>query len=344
MVETGSYKREKTVIKQKSKFPVCSFVVLALIVAILAPAAGCRHRGATPDRSEKAGLEMWKAPGYPIRLFPKNTTISMYTHNPELGPYSAKFNNEGVRDKDYPAGKPPGTVRIIVLGDSFMFGWGVEQDQTFSNQLARIYAQKKSPKVEVINLAIPGFNHISELNMLKAIGLKYHPDIVLLLANNDDIFPDNNNKIFGNMPRLTGNLAPLAEKDTSEKTKERFMMRAQTAKTAADFRKMGYDKLFNDFARKPILEMMELGKKNGFSLVLLCHVTSPLKEIYIDFANRNNIQALDLLAFIGLQSQIHHSAPLPVMAIPRDGHPTAPALNLFAQFTAAELVLPKPAR
>lgn len=47
----------------------------------------------------------------------------------------------------------PSECRIVALGDSVTFGYGVEDDETFVNQLARML-----PEVELINAGLPGFN------------------------------------------------------------------------------------------------------------------------------------------------------------------------------------------
>ncbi len=44
-------------------------------------------------------------------------------------------NSRGLRDEEILYEKAPGFQRIVVLGDSFMWGYGVENDEMFSTQL-----------------------------------------------------------------------------------------------------------------------------------------------------------------------------------------------------------------
>ena len=58
-----------------------------------------------------------------------------------------KTNSHGYRDKDYPFTKPAGSERVVVLGDSFTWGWGAEQEEIFCE-----VAEKNLEGVEFINL------------------------------------------------------------------------------------------------------------------------------------------------------------------------------------------------
>ncbi len=75
-----------------------------------------------------------------------------------------------------------GVFRILVIGDSFVFGaGGVEASNRFADILA-----KSAKNVEVINTGVPGYGADQEYLYLKTEGLKYHPDLVLLCAFYND--------------------------------------------------------------------------------------------------------------------------------------------------------------
>lgn len=57
------------------------------------------------------------------------------------------YNALGLRDRREPAQAPPGTV--FVVGDSFAFGWGVEEGERFSDRLEAMTG------LPVLNLAAP---------------------------------------------------------------------------------------------------------------------------------------------------------------------------------------------
>lgn len=92
-----------------------------------------------------------------------------------------RTNAEGHRDdREYDIPKPEGVVRIVGIGDSGMFGWGVEQGEDYMRRLEAHLNRNTAHRFEVINLAVPGYNTQQELDMLRDRGLKYEPDIVIL--------------------------------------------------------------------------------------------------------------------------------------------------------------------
>lgn len=101
-------------------------------------------------------------------------------------------NAEGFRDRDYDAEKPPGVARIVGLGDSVMFGWGVGDGEDYLAVLeAKLEAESLGARFEVLNTAVPGYNGVMELATLKEKGLRYRPDLVIVgFCGNDMGLPN----------------------------------------------------------------------------------------------------------------------------------------------------------
>lgn len=120
-----------------------------------------------------------------------------YEHRPyyedELQGVTVHINAHGLRDDFHAFKKQDGTIRILMLGDSVTFAWGVEQEDSYSKELESMLAQdgllQTGKKVEVINAGVGSYNTYQEMNYLKQKGLKYAPDIVVLLYVSNDIEP-----------------------------------------------------------------------------------------------------------------------------------------------------------
>ena len=82
-----------------------------------------------------------------------------------------------------------GTCRVLLLGDSFTYGLGVNDDQTFAHHLEQYLRQRNLP-AEVINAGCPGKGTDYELKVFQTIGVQLHPDLTVLCFFPND-FQDN---------------------------------------------------------------------------------------------------------------------------------------------------------
>lgn len=99
-----------------------------------------------------------------------------------------QINSKGLRERELPYEKPPGTYRILILGDSFIEGYQVSQDQTIAKVLERLLNDGRSDlHFEVINAGVGGWGTDNELLFFRHEGYRYRPDLVILgfLAGND---------------------------------------------------------------------------------------------------------------------------------------------------------------
>lgn len=86
-------------------------------------------------------------------------------------------NSRGLRGtSEYRYTKDPsGRLRVLVIGDSYTFGDGLDDHETYAAQLG-----PRMPGAEVINMGIHGYGHDQILLYFQREGFKYHPDIVVL--------------------------------------------------------------------------------------------------------------------------------------------------------------------
>jgi len=102
-----------------------------------------------------------------------------------------RTNAAGFRGGPLPGAKPPGVFRIVALGDSFTFGFGVRERQAWPARLATALGARSGRPVEVVNLGVPGTGPRDYLWHLAHTGLALEPDLVVvgLFANDvNDIY------------------------------------------------------------------------------------------------------------------------------------------------------------
>ncbi len=110
-------------------------------------------------------------------------------------------NALGMRDREIPL-KAAGTYRVLVSGDSWAFGPGVEIGQTFPKVLERkLNAAFPDRRFEVFNAGVEGYGTDQELLLLRRHIDEIKPDLVLL-----EFYPGNDvsDNLAGDRFRVEG--------------------------------------------------------------------------------------------------------------------------------------------
>jgi lysophospholipase L1-like esterase len=88
-------------------------------------------------------------------------------------------NAQGFRAPGDYGPKRDGAFRVLALGDSFTFGLGVEQDETFEQVLEGRLRERYGDRVECLNLGVVGYGTLQELKILER-HRDLAPDLVIL--------------------------------------------------------------------------------------------------------------------------------------------------------------------
>ncbi len=200
-----------------------------------------------------------------------------------FGGRQLRTNRAGMRaDRDYSATRQSGTLRIVGLGDSGMFGWNVEQGQNYMAVLEELLnARSGAAPVEVLNLAVPGYNTRLELETLRHKGLAYAPDIVVVGWCEND----------GELPFFLLEKENYARQDVSFLHLllfRRAAFRAVAAGTTLkDLRSMQREKVDPDMLsgteaaglRQAFSELKQLGDERGFRVLVFGPLGQGVREL-----------------------------------------------------------------
>jgi hypothetical protein len=100
-------------------------------------------------------------------------------------------NSVGFRDSEHAIAKPAETIRILGLGDSYLWGQGVRAEDVVLARLGReLGGLVEGRRVETINAGFSGANTVFERDLLKARGLDYDPDLVIVHFVLNDVEDD----------------------------------------------------------------------------------------------------------------------------------------------------------
>lgn len=100
----------------------------------------------------------------------------------KIGRKPVRINSQGTRGPEFTVARQPGTIRILSLGDSRTFGWGVEETDTFSSLLQQTLLQSQTftSKVEVINAGVNAWSYPQLEVFYKLRARDWKPDIVVV--------------------------------------------------------------------------------------------------------------------------------------------------------------------
>ena len=97
-------------------------------------------------------------------------------------------NSLGLRNIEVGREKKPGEIRIICLGDSATFGWGVDAGDTYPFLCQQYFKRSANRQnVEIINAGQIGYSTYQGRLFLKKYLLEYKPDLVIVSFLLNDI-------------------------------------------------------------------------------------------------------------------------------------------------------------
>jgi lysophospholipase L1-like esterase len=160
-----------------------ALVVTSTAVALVICEIGLRALGYSPSYFSPWAANLWRYD--PFLGWTNSEKRQGFLEHPQFR-VSVKINSKGLRDVEHSSEKSNEAKRVLVLGDSFVWGFGVEAEQRFTDILQR-EMKPTIDKVEVINAGVSGWSTDQELLWLEKYGLDYNPDLVILLFYQNDL-------------------------------------------------------------------------------------------------------------------------------------------------------------
>jgi lysophospholipase L1-like esterase len=255
-----------------------------------------------------------------------------HTHFPnkrmKLMNADVRINSDGFRGKESLVAKS-GKTRIIFLGDSITFGWGVEEADTFAN-IIEAELNKIRP-TEVINFGTGNYNTGQEVNLFLQKGLKYKPDkvVVFYFINDVEETPKKSNLVFLGHSRLMtfywSRMHILAETLYPSRRYKDYYANLYREDRAGLIK-----------AKDAFLQLRDVCRENNIKLqVVLIPELHNLKDypfkrehnIILDFLKDNHIESMDLTPYFSV-----YENPMELWVAYDDAHPNKKAHILIAKY------------
>jgi hypothetical protein len=225
----------------------------------------------------------------------------------------------GFRGPDWSTARAPGTVRVALLGDSFVYGSGVEQADTLAEKLATtLRARHPERTFEVLNLGVPGTNLPSHVDMYEAAKTLDPSAIVLCTTLPNDLSDAGGaaeHKARTGITRYSFATAVLGPPLTSWVS--------------------GVDKLATEFDTRALAVLeRETGRLSGLRAAAPAGARVPL---FVFTFGTDERRVTEAFARVPGAIVIDPVPTEPAYYIPGDGHPTAEGNRVFATHIAEAL-------
>jgi hypothetical protein len=104
-------------------------------------------------------------------------------------------NSRGLRDPERGYEAPPGTLRVLALGDSFLEGYTVALEQTVTQALERDLLAQRC-RAQVINGGTQAYSTDQEYLFYRSEGVKYAPQVVAVFFYYNDVVYNDRQEYF----------------------------------------------------------------------------------------------------------------------------------------------------
>lgn len=108
-----------------------------------------------------------------------------------------RANALGFNDVDHAWEKPAGTVRVLLLGDSFLEGYTVDPQVHLARVLEGL-AARDGVRLEAIAMGVSGWGQAHQLASYEVVGRRFDPDVVVTFFCGNDLW---NNRVLQDSPR-----------------------------------------------------------------------------------------------------------------------------------------------
>lgn len=255
-----------------------------------------------------------------------------------------RTNSHGLRDRDR-AAKQPGARRVLVMGDSYTWGYAVAEAEAYPQVAERLLTERGYSQIDVINGAIPDYNSRQERKLLEQLMPVYEPDAVFLgyVVNDAEpstAMPTTPDEVYRHS--MSWFLTELAER------LNRRLFRRRVLPSAKDNAGSNYLDGFDEGSvkwrdsKEALREMRDLCATAGisFTIFVMPDFTQNFDDRYawrkIHDAVANWGRELDIPVFDLLNTfrgQDHQA-----LWVPWDGHPNAEAHRRIAEFLVARVL------
>jgi hypothetical protein len=207
---------------------------------------------------------------------------------PPTPPPTYITNNAGFHDdRDYQLAKPENAVRVVFVGDSMTFGFGVPIEETLVRQAEKkleATPPAKGKTWQVLNMGQLALNTTAELDLIRDQVVSYSPDVLVLMYHLNDALSAQASELGDPMvttQMISGYVLTTLDADKREQVKA-YLEKSKADMAAlepgrydlkglplfAEYRVSHFTPLYWDVVLKSFDELAALAKEKKFVVVV----------------------------------------------------------------------------
>ena len=281
------------------------------------------------DDGMQYDLEMWKY-ARQLKIVSKNPRLGhehQASKTARLMGVDVRINSHRLRGREVKFGRAADKLRILMLGDSVTFGWGVAEENTVA-RLLEDRINQNGGAAEVINSGVGNYNTDMEIEYFQKTGLKYQPDIVILnfYTNDPERTPSYDNLNFLNQHFLSY-VYLQGRFDT-------FMRQVAVRREWRSYVRELFDPegAGGKTVSRPNADFARMSRKNRIKALVAYYPDLHILRDYPFEKSRDLVQSVahkNGLAFIDLLENLHGNPARTYWVSPTDAHPNAAAMKIY---------------
>jgi lysophospholipase L1-like esterase len=163
-------------------------VLVGLSAGLAAGEIVCRVFDVAPRPMRPQPVSSFQLSANPVTLYENRPNLRHGDGQQGAPELEIDTNSAGFRDVERSVIKPEGVFRIIVVGDSTTAGSLVRNEEALFTRIMEkeLNAGLAKPRFEALNMGVMGYQTLQEVENLRVNGVKYRPDLVIVLFCHND--------------------------------------------------------------------------------------------------------------------------------------------------------------
>jgi lysophospholipase L1-like esterase len=209
-------------------------------------------------------------------------------------------NSVGFSGKEFTREKPDGSLRVVCMGNSSTFGWGVPPDSCYARLLEVSLNEKLGRPVQVINAGIPGYSSLQGFVQYERNILELDPDIITLSFMANDNLPSAkpDSEILRERQGMIGFTQEILNYSCTYRAMKYLIVAKKLKSERGEDRKRSVRRVRPAVSRASLTQLIKIARKNDTEVFFVAILPDsrdwdPYRTVFQDLSRELDVPLLD---------------------------------------------------